>query len=97
MDRKLLLAILKTHDYSFDAEAVAKDLSTDGETLTSNAIRKRIKRIREMVKGVPDTKRYACAKLIILFRFRSPLLSASREIRIFEGSFVFQHSINVLF
>ena len=66
MDRKLLLAILKTHDYSFDAEAVAKDLSTDGETLTSNAIRKRIKRIREMVKGVPDTKRYACAKLIIL-------------------------------
>lgn len=50
MDRKLLLAILKHHNIALDTAAVAKELSTDEQPCTANAIQKRITRIRVMIK-----------------------------------------------
>lgn len=50
MDRKLLLAVLKTHAVTIDNKAVAEELSKKGEELTANAVAKRITKIRAMDK-----------------------------------------------
>lgn len=50
MDRKLFLAILKVHDISVDAEAVARELNMDEQPCTTVAIRKRLAKIKTQIK-----------------------------------------------
>jgi hypothetical protein len=50
MDRKLFLAILKVHDISVNAEAVAKELETPEQPCTPVAVRKRFAKIKQQIK-----------------------------------------------
>ena len=51
MDRKLLLAILKVHDFTIDKAKVAEELNTDEQPCSANAIQKRIQAIKAMIKN----------------------------------------------
>lgn len=51
MDRKLLLAILKVHDFSIDKTKVAEELNTDEQPCTGMAVQKRLQAIRNMIKN----------------------------------------------
>ncbi|GAB7347886.1 hypothetical protein MBLNU459_g5412t1 [Dothideomycetes sp. NU459] len=50
-DRKLLLAILKTHAIKVDSDAIAADLSTESSKCTPRAVEERLKKLKKMASG----------------------------------------------